>query len=292
VPGFGVLKKDIDSMLAALPEQLVTALNALPTTSVWLMMVLAAYGGCVLMGRLFGAAGLYAFIVLAVIGANVQVLKAVMFSFHADPVAIGTELFTATYLASDILNELYGRKAARKGVWIGFCSYLLFVVFMLLALGYAPLTAEQAGESMAWNLPYHDHLKALFLPAPAIFLAGMAAFLTSQLLDVKVYSWIRGKTGDKALWLRNNGSTMLSALVDNTVFSVLAWVVLAPADQRVDTHALIYTYILGTYLLRVVLSLIDTPFMYLACRIIRRDDSEPQLLPVKTSVAADAKPSL
>lgn len=280
-------------MLAALPEQLVNALNALPTTSVWLMMVLAAYGGCVLMGRLFGAAGLYAFIVLAVIGANVQVLKNVMFPFHADPVAIGTELFTATYLASDILNELYGRKAARKGVWIGFCSYLLFVVFMLLALGYAPLTSDQADAAkMAWNLPYQDHLKALFLPAPAFFLAGMAAFLTSQLLDVKVYSWIRGKTGDKALWLRNNGSTMLSALVDNTVFSVLAWVVLAPADQRVDTHALIYTYILGTYLLRVVLSLIDTPFMYLACRIIRREDSEPQLLPVKTSVAADAKPSL
>lgn len=270
-------------MLSNLPEQLVTALNALPTTSVWLMMVLVAYGGCVLMGRLFGAAGLYAFIVLAVIGANIQVMKAVLFSFHPDPVAIGTELFTATYLASDILNELYGRKAARKGVWIGFCSYLLFVVFMFLALGYAPLTAEQAGEAMAWNLPYHEHMKALFLPAPAFFIAGMAAFLTSQLLDVRVYSWIRGRTGDKALWLRNNGSTMLSAFVDNTVFSVLAWVVLAPAETRVGTEALIYTYILGTYLLRVVLSLIDTPFMYLACRIIRRSDAEPQLQPAPAS---------
>jgi uncharacterized integral membrane protein (TIGR00697 family) len=279
-------------MFAALPENLVNALNAMPTLSVWIMMVLAAYGGCVLMGRLFGAAGLYAFIVIAVIGANIQVLKAVLFSFHVSPVAIGTELFTATYLATDILNELYSRKAARKGVWIGFCSYFLFVVFMLLALGYAPLTAEQAGEAMAWNLPYHDHMKALFLPAPAFFLAGMAAFLTSQMLDVRVYSWIRGKTGQKWLWLRNNGSTMLSALVDNTVFSVLAWVVLAPAQDRVDTHALIYTYILGTYLLRVVLSLIDTPFMYLACRIIRREDGEPQLLhPEAQSGAAAGVPA-
>jgi queuosine precursor transporter len=257
-------------VLSTLPDSLIQYLNAMPTLWVWCLMVLTAYSGCVLMGRLFGAAGLYAFIVLAVIGANIQVLKAVQFPFHASPVAIGTELFTATYLATDILNELYGRKAARKGVWIGFCSYFLFVAYMVLALGYAPLTPAQAGEEMAWNLPYHDHLKALFLPAPAFFIAGMAAFLTSELLDVRIYSWIRGKTGDKWLWLRNNGSTMLSALVDNTVFSVLAWVVLAP--EPVSTDALISTYILGTYLVRVVLALVDTPFMYLACRGQKRGE--------------------
>lgn len=257
--------------MASLPEMLVASLNSLPTVAVWGMMVFAAYSGAVLMGRMFGLAGLYTFIAIAVIGANIQVLKAVQFPFHDAPVGLGTELFVAAYLATDIITELYGRKAARKGVWIGFTAYLLFVVYMMLALGYAPLTAEQAGEGMAWNLPYHGHLAALFLPAPAFFIAGMAAYLVSQMNDVWLYSWIRGKTGDRHLWLRNNGSTMVSAFIDNTIFSVLAWIVLA--SDPVPVHDVIYTYILGTYLVRVVLALLDTPFMYLAVKVIRREEA-------------------
>jgi uncharacterized integral membrane protein (TIGR00697 family) len=245
------------------PELIVTTLNTLRPEYIWPIMMLAAYGGIVLMVRFFGAAGLYAFIPLAIVAANIQVLKSVKFSVFDSPVALGTILFSATYLANDVLNELYGRAAARKAIWLAFFSYFLFSIFMIINLGYAPLTAEQAGQDMAWNLPYQDYMKAIFLPAPAFFIASMCAFIVSQLGDITIYSWIRGKTGDKHLWLRTNVSTLISALVDSIVFSVLAWKVFkAGGDMTWDT--VIFTYILGTYALRVVVSIIDTPFMYLA----------------------------
>ncbi len=249
-------------MLSTWPELLTGWLASLPPAYVMGLELLVAFGGLLLLIRLFGEAGGFVFMPLAVIAANTQVLKAVQFPFYQDPVALGTILFSATYLATDILTELYGKASARKAVWIGFVSYLLFVVYMLITIGYAPLTPEQAGEGMAWNLPYQDHMKALFLPAPAFFLASMCSYLISQFHDVWLYDWIRGKTGNKMLWLRNNVATMISAFIDNLVFSVLAWKVFAPAP--IDNHSLIYTYILGTYLLRVVIALLDTPFLYLA----------------------------
>lgn len=249
------------------PADLVAALHAVPPELLLLAQALFCFGTILLFARLFGAAGLYLYIAVAVIGANVEVLKAVQFTVYDHPVAMGTVLFSSTYLATDILTEHYGRDAARKAVFLGFAAYLLFTLLMLITLGFRPLTAEQAGAEMAWALPMQDHMAALFLPAPGLFAAGMTAYLCSQLFDVWVYQRIRGATGDRHLWLRNNGSTMLSGLVDNVIFSVLAWVVFAP--EPVGWEALLYTYILGTYLLRVGLSLLDTPFMYLSRLAVR-----------------------
>lgn len=259
-----------------LPEQIVAFLNVLPPEYILIIMMFTAYSGVVVMTRCFGAAGLYVFIPLAIAGANIQVLKSVQFSFFAAPVALGTILFNSTYLANDVLNELYGKAAARKAVWLSFAGYLLFSLFMLVNLGYAPLTPAQAGEAMAWNLPYQDHMKAIFLPAPAFFVASMISFVISQLGDITIYSWIRGKTGDKHLWLRTNASTLISAFIDSVVFSVLAWKVFG-AGGEMSWHTVIFTYILGTYALRVVVSLLDTPFMYLARSVGRKKQNDNTL---------------
>lgn len=254
------------------PEPLVLWLQTLSPDVLTVIHALLCFGAIVLLLRLFGAIGLYVYIAVAVIGANVQVLKAVMFPEYSDPVALGTVLFASTYLATDILTEWYGRAAARRAVWLGFAAFLLWTVVMLLTLGFRPLTPAEAGEGMAWALPYHDAMAMLFLPAPAFFIAGMIAYLTSQFTDIWIYTAVRRLTGDRHLWLRNNGSTMISALVDNTVFSVLAWVVFNP--EPIAFEPLLFTYILGTYLLRVVLSIADTPFMYLARRIVPKVSSD------------------
>lgn len=252
------------------PTDLIAFLNGLPPEGLLLFQALFCFGTILVMTRLFGVAGLYLYIATAIIAANVEVLKAVQFGFYDHPVAMGTVLFSSTYLATDILTEHYGRAAARKAVFLGFAAYLLFCLMMMITLGFRPLNAEQAGIEMEWALPMQDHIAALFTPAPALLAAGMTAYLTSQLFDVWVYQRIRGATGDRHLWLRNNGSTMLSALVDNVIFSVLAWVVFAP--DPVGWDALLHTYILGTYGMRLVLSLLDTPFMYLSRRVVRRAD--------------------
>ncbi len=248
------------------PNALIVFLHGLPQELVWVFMLLACFTAILLMLRFFGEGGMYAYIAVAVIGANVQVLKAVQFSVYADPVALGTIMFTSTFLCTDILAEHYGRKAAKRGVWVGFAALLFFNVTMILTLGFSPLTPEQAGAEMAWALPAHGHMAALFSPAPALFAAGMIAYLTSQYHDIWLFQLISRLTDRRHLWLRNNASTWLSALIDNTIFSVLAWVVFA-ADP-IGWHPLIFTFILGTYLLRLLIALLDTPFVYLARYII------------------------
>jgi uncharacterized integral membrane protein (TIGR00697 family) len=247
-----------------LPTLFVESLNRSPPEAVWPLMLVTCFGAVVLLHRFFGREGLYVYIALAIVGANIQVLKAVQFSVYPEPVALGTILFSSSYFATDLLAELYGKQAARKGVWLGFAAYLTFTALMLITLGFRPLTEAQAGEAMAWAVPFHEHMAALFSPAPALFAAAMVAYLVSQNHDVWLFHWLREKTGGRFLWARNNTSTMLSALIDNTVFSLLAWIVFSANPLPLDT--VVFTYILGTYWLRLLVAALDTPFIYLGVR--------------------------
>ena len=244
------------------PEVLIAALNAETPELVWLLMLAVCFGAILLMLRLFGEVGLQVYVVVAIVGANIQVLKVVKFAVYSEPVALGTVLFATTYLCTDIITEHYGRAAAQKTVALGFAAYLFSTVIMILTLGFPPLTVEQAGETMTWALPLHDHMAALFTPAPAFFAAGMTAYLVSQYHDIWLYHVILRWTGDRWLWLRNNASTAISALIDNTIFSVLAWIVFA-ADP-LPWSTVIFTFILGTYWLRLIVAVMDTPIIYLS----------------------------
>ncbi len=212
--------------------------------------------------RLFGAAGLFAYVVAAILAANVQVLKAVQFAVYPAPVALGTVTFSSSFLATDVLAERYGPRTARTAVALGFAGYLIFTVLMVLTMGFAPLTPEQAGTDMAWALANHEHITALFLPAPALFAAGMTAYLASQLHDVWLFDRLKRAFDGRFLWLRNNLSTLISAFIDNFLFSVLAWIVFAAEPLPFKT--VLVVYVLGTYWLRVLVALFDTPVIYLA----------------------------
>ena len=252
-------------MLGTTVQDFVASLQALPPEAVWVLMLVVCFGAAVTAARLFGEVGLTAYIVVAVIGANIQVLKPVAFSVYADPVALGTVLFASTYLATDMLAELYGPQAARRAVGLGFATMILWTVIVLLTLGFQPLTPETAGEGLAWALPVQGAMETLFTPVPALMLAGMTAYLVSQYHDVWLFSVLRRMTGGRHLWLRNTGSTAISGLIDNIVFGVLAWVVLADEPMAWDT--LVFTYILGTYFLRLAVATLDTPFIYLARQV-------------------------
>ena len=77
-----------------------------------------------------------------------------------------------------------------------------------------------------------------------------------------MYGLIKKISANKNLWLRNNISTFLSSLIDNTVFSIFAWIILNPNPLSFNT--VIFTFILGTYVLRIFIAIFDTPFIYLA----------------------------
>ena len=227
-------------------------LGSLNTFVVWIIMLLFCFSSILIFLKLFSFAGLYVYSALAVIIGNIQVLKNVDFFYSPEPVALGTVLFSSTFLCTDILSEHFGKDKAQKNVLIGFVSFLFITIVMLITIGFNPSANDWA----------QDSLVNIFTPMSRFFIASMIAYLTSQYFDVWIYSNIKNLTMNRFLWLRNNLSTILSSLVDNTVFSILAWIILNPNPETF--YNVIMIYIFGTYILRIFIALIDTPFMYLS----------------------------
>lgn len=255
---------------------LVAGFNALPTESMLVIELVVVFTLIPLILRPFGAAGMFIFIAVGIIAANVQVLKASTFSFYASPIPLGTVVFSSTYIATDVLTEYYGRATARKAVWLGFSAMVLMTIMMLLIMGYKPMTAEEAGKGMAWALPNDEHIRALYMPQATLLISGLSSYLISQFNDIFVFQKIRKWTGRGQLWARACGSTAVSALVDNTVFSTLAWYVfprlLGQTDQAVDLFTLIFTFILGTYWIRLAMALLEAPAIYAARWFLPEED--------------------
>lgn len=234
-------------------------LQSAPAEITSLMMLLITGVGCLLFFRTLGLFGLYSFISISVLAANIQVLTAVRFSFFSEPVVMGTVVFAGTYMASNIITEHYGQEAARKGIWIGFASMLFMTILMVLTMGWPKL--ELAGEHIRFDQA-REAIETLFMPAPAIFVASFIAYIASQYNDIWIFHMVRKLTAGRMLWLRTNLATVISAFVDTVIFSFFAWWVFAPDPLSLST--IWYTYILGTYIIRIGLSFINTPFVYLS----------------------------
>jgi len=242
-------------------ELLLENLHTLPPEVIWFTLLIFCFSAILILHRIFGAVGLYLYMSVAIIGGNLHVLKITQFSVFPDPVALGTILFSTTFLCTDILNEYHSREQARKAVWLGFCALVLFNIFLFAALAFRPLLPED-GEIGPRAAQMHENMTAIFLPAPAILVASIIAYLVSQLNDIWVFSRLREATNGRFLWLRNNLSTWISAMIDSILFSFLAFVLLAP--DPIPWKTLIFTYILGTYALRVFVAVLDSPIIYLA----------------------------
>ncbi len=240
--------------------ELTETLNTLSTELMWLVMLLFCFVSILIFLRLFGYIGLFIYSALAVIAGNIQVLKTVDFFYSPEPVALGTILFASTFLCTDILSEYYGKEKARMNILIGFFAFLFMTILMVITIGFKPSTADWAQES----------LSNIFTPMTRFFLASMIAYIISQYFDVWFYNYLKNITLKKFLWLRNNLSTIASSLVDNTVFSIFAWILLNP--EPISIYNVIMIYILGTYFLRIIIAILDTPFIYLAKFFIKKID--------------------
>ena len=212
--------------------------------------------------RFFAATGVIVFLIVAIIGANIQVLKLSYFSFYEQPVALGTALFSSTYFATDLLNEHYGKKFTNRLIILSLTSVILWLFITLHTMAYAPLTAEQSRGVYDWALGSHKNIKELFSITPSITFASLLAFVISQFNDIFLFSYIKKKTKGRYLFLRNNISTFVSIFIDNVVFSFFAFYFLSP--HPVPLKVLIISYIFSTYGLRVFFAVLDTPFMYLS----------------------------
>jgi len=243
-------------------EGFVQSFNQTPIIITWFCFLFFCLIVILILLKLFGQAGIYIYTVIAVISANIQVLKIVEFPFFSNPIALGTILFASTFLATDILAEYYGLKSARRNILMGFVGFLLMTIIMLFTIGFTPLNEIVAGEEYSWGLTIQQNLTGIFMPFPIFFASSMIAYLLSQYFDVWFFEKISNFTKKRFLWIRNNISTMISSLIDNSIFSVFAWIIFNP--NPLDFNTVLFTFILGTYVLRIIIAIIDTPFIYLA----------------------------
>jgi queuosine precursor transporter len=217
--------------------------------------------------RFFGKDGIYLYNILAVIVANIQVLKVAPSILTGEPLALGTLVFATTFLTSDIITEHYGTNVAKRGIKLSFFAQIIVTVLMLFTLAY-PSPGGVTGFDNNRSLIdlVQASLYTLFTPSLRILTASLTAYYISQWVDIKIFKALKDYTGEKLLWLRYIGSTLISGLIDNIIFSLLAWVILSP--DPVSFKTLFFTYILGTYLARIIVSLTSTPIIYMTYRFL------------------------
>jgi hypothetical protein len=199
--------------------------------------------------KLFGKMGIFIWIVFATIVANIQVLTNInLFGLKA---TLGNIVYGTIFLGTDVLTEIYGKKEAKKAVFIGFGVMSAYYIIMQLAISFTPNEAD-------WAMP---HLRSLLEIVPQILLGSALAFIVSQLIDVQIFSKLKEKLPEtKWLWVRNNGSTLLSQLIDTVIFVPIAF-------YGVYNSSIIFEIIITTYVVKLLVALLDTPIIYLAKKI-------------------------
>lgn len=201
--------------------------------------------------RLFGRSGVYVWIAVCSILANIEVTILVR-AFGMEQ-TLGNTLFASSFLATDILSELYGKKSADRGVWIGIFTTVIFILFSNMWIRYTPSENDLAMPAVI----------ALFSSTPRILAASLVGYAVSELLDVRLYhawwSLTERKSGSRRrfLWFRNNFSTLISQLVNIVLFNFGAFF------GVYDIRTLVSVTLAG-YVIYVFTSLLDTPFVYLA----------------------------
>ena len=219
----------------------------------WFGLMILCYLAVLLIYKLIGRKGLFAWVAMSIILANIQVMKTIQ--IFGLVTAEGNIVYSSIFFVSDILNEVYGTKEARKAVYVGFFVLVMTTVIMQVTLMFIP----DSSDTMA------PHLAAIFGFMPRIALASLAAYICSQMYDVWMYAFIKKYHGRKLLWLRSNVSVIFSQLIDNTLFTIIAF-------YGIFSWDIILQIYVTSLMLKIIVSFVDTPFLYLARNIKPEDD--------------------
>jgi queuosine precursor transporter len=222
----------------------------------WLAMLLANFLLIILAYKIFGKWGLIMWIPVSVIVANIQVVQTVkLFGLAA---TLGNIVYATSFLVTDILSENYGKQQAKKAVWIGFFSLISMTLLMNLALFFNPLEGDE------FSVITHEATSTIFELMPRIALASLTAYLLSQWHDVWAFHfWKKRFHKENQLWLRNNLSTMVSQLIDSSIFVLIAF-------YGVFETEVLFEIFLTTYFLKWIVAAADTPFVYWSRKICRK----------------------
>ncbi|MDO6676727.1 queuosine precursor transporter [Tenacibaculum sp. 1_MG-2023] len=170
-------------------------------------------------------------------------------------VSVGILPYPITFLITDILSEIYGKKKANQVVVAGiFASF--FSMLIILVADYAPAID---------NSPIGDEtFTKVFGLSPLAVLASMLAYLAAQFIDIRIFHFWKKLTKGKHLWLRNNFSTFLSQFIDT--FTVLFLL----SSFKILPWSIFGSLLLSGFLFKVIIAALDTPVLYAAVYWFRK----------------------
>jgi len=187
-------------------------------------------------------------------------------------VFVGVLPYPLTFLCTDFISELYGKKRANTVVWVGLLLNL-WVIFILWIGGILPPKPALLEN----GLPALDDPSRVFFQirkwTVSATIASMIAYLTAQFVDVHIFHWIRKRTRGKMLWLRNNGSTLTSQMVDSLAVITVTWLMARNAIQispgETVFHGLLIL-VLSNYVFKMISALVDTIPFYIGTKWLSR----------------------
>ncbi|GIR13385.1 MAG: hypothetical protein CM15mP23_19600 [Cryomorphaceae bacterium] len=168
-------------------------------------------------------------------------------------ISAGVLPYPITFLITDILSEIYGKKKTARIVWAGFVASLFVLGVLLLAQQFTAIAGSPVDDE-TFNKVFGNSWRVTF--------ASMTAYLCAQLIDVRIYHFWKEKTAGKHLWLRNNFSTVFSQLVDTTLVVCVLFL-------GVRSNSEIIQFILDGWLFKILCAFIDTPLLYASTAFIR-----------------------
>lgn len=177
----------------------------------------------------------------------------------------GTIAYAVTYTATDALTELYGRTVARNAVIAGFLTNIVIfgILWFVVTL---PTSAHGAPQSA---------IVAVLGSGMNIILGSMSAYIVSQNIDISIFHRLDERTDGRFLWLRNNGSTIISQCIDTAIFVSVAFLV-APALLGFGVALpipVLVTVFIGDYIAKTALAIADTPVVYAFVWFFDEDDT-------------------
>ncbi|MBN4062230.1 MAG: transporter [Flavobacteriales bacterium] len=187
-------------------------------------------------------------------------------------VAVGVLPYPITFLCTDFISELYGRRRANTVVWVGLLLNL-WVIFILWLGGILPPQPEILPET---GLPPEGADGRVFFEVQKLTFgataASMIAYLTAQFCDVHVFHYLKKLTNGKHLWLRNNGSTLLSQLIDSVAVILIThfYANALPVSTEKTLFSQLMIFILSGYIFKLVAALVDTIPFYIGVKLLSK----------------------
>ncbi len=172
---------------------------------------------------------------------------------------VGVLPWPFVFICTDLINEFYGKKAIRRLSWItaALISYCFIIVTVALAI--------PANTAISPNTANDFEFTKVFGQSQWVIVGSVFAFMFSQLLDATLFAWIKQKTGNRHIWLRSTGSTVISQLIDSYIVIYIGFIL--PGTLPISAF---WEIAPTNYVLKLIIAILLTPLIYLGHYAVRR----------------------